>query len=274
MGDTASVSEHHESPTVTIVPLHRSHALVAEQQLFQWLKRFKLLMEVYHGLVWQLTCTLTVCLLAWLAFPDVQGQCANGIVPALSSIVPVSTLAMLRGFAEFRPHTTNFAHLTVACLLINTGITVCTGFCGERRVIGLSFALVMVFFVLCSGLTYLAGNNPTRWKVIGIGYGWSVIVFYLLLYFSPVLWVSKIYSGLYVLVVTAASAVLIYETLDLIYQRGTLSKNSVCVSVVLYTIVMSLLNMSVAIFSGHVWVQQYAEKHGGRIDGVSLLSLL
>ncbi|QHX40246.1 ORFS346C.iORF1 [Human betaherpesvirus 5] len=37
---------------------------------------------------------------------------------------------------------------------------------------------------------------------------------------------------------------------------------------------MSLLNMSVAIFSGHVWVQQYAEKHGGRIDGVSLLSLL
>ncbi|AKG51558.1 US18 [Papio ursinus cytomegalovirus] len=240
---------------------HRSYAdaELAEswmhENLVQWIDRFRSVVAIYSNALFEVAGTLSVCVLFWFAYPGVTEKCLACVVPTASILVPTLCLAIACCCQKELLRYSGSS--TIACVAIETGVTVMTGFCCHRTSLGLGFALTMLALIVCNTVTFYAGRNATRWRIFFCGYGWCLLCFFFFITFAKAAIIYKIFTVMYFCLVSGVAYLLVYQLLQIMYPSPseTLTEAAeLARSLAVYTAVIAMFNALTMVFSVNQWM--------------------
>ncbi|AKI29724.1 membrane protein US20 [Mandrillus leucophaeus cytomegalovirus] len=196
-----------------------SPLLVTVDEAVVWFKSFVLWMRIYGIYVFALSLTFGVAGLIWLGYPQSQNFCVmhHGVV--LTMFVPI--LCMLTLYMLGAQHPSN---LTTLFFYIAVNLVPATMFdiCSEGYTIAGAYVMSVAIFVSFTGLTYIGGTDPKRWKCIAGIYTVIFLMFLICTGLQSVPWYTKLVVIVSAFSITFFAFILCYDTSVLIYQASYL----------------------------------------------------
>ncbi|AKI29722.1 membrane protein US18 [Mandrillus leucophaeus cytomegalovirus] len=225
------------------------------QNLVEWIERFRSVVAIYSNALFELAGTFSVCVLFWFAYPTVTEKCLACVVPTASILLPTLCLAIACCCQKELLRYSGSS--TIACVVVDTGITVMTGFCCHRANLGLGFALTILAVIMCNTVTFYAGRNAMRWRIFFSGYGWCLLCFFFFITFAKAAIIYKIVTVMYFFLVSGMAYLMIHQLLQTIHPSTSdilTDAAELARSLALYTAVIALFNAFCIMFSVNQWM--------------------
>ncbi|AAZ80718.1 membrane protein US18 [macacine betaherpesvirus 3] len=226
------------------------------QNLLEWIDKFRSIVSVYSNTLFEVTATLSVCALFWFSFPSVTELCLLCAVPTGAMLIPILCLGLACCYQKELINRSGSA--TFMCMLIETGTCVMTGFCCPRQNLGLGLSLTAVVIVLCNSIVFYAGRNAVRWRMFFVVYGWCMLCFVFFLTFAKAAIIYKIFTVMYMCLISAVSYLLVHQLLLIIYPTSSelilTEAAELARSLAVYTAIIALFNIISMMFSVNQWM--------------------
>ncbi|AEV80516.1 membrane protein US18 [Cercopithecine betaherpesvirus 5] len=226
------------------------------ENLLNWIHRFRCIVSIYSNILFELAGTFSTCVLLWFSFPNVTEMCLLCTVPTGAILIP--TLCLGIACCCQKEMLRYAGSSTFACVLIDTSITVMTGFCCPRKNLSIGIALTLLMIVMCNTLAFYAGRNAVRWRMFLSGCGWAVLCFFFFLVFAKAAIIYKIFTVMYFCLITGVSYLMVYQLLYIIHPTSSETPFTWAMeltrSMAVYAAIITMFNAFSMMFSMNEWM--------------------
>ncbi|AAM00799.1 membrane protein US20 [Panine betaherpesvirus 2] len=224
--------------------------LLSRVEALEWFKRFTVWLRVYAVLVFQLAFTFGLGSVFWLGFPQNRNFCVENYSFFLTVLVPI--VCMFVAYTLGNEHPSNVTVMFIY-LLANSLTAAIFQMCSESRALVGAYVMTVALFITFTGLAFLGGRDPYRWRCISCVYALLVLSFLALALSGHENWMQKLIMTLSAFSISFFLGILAYDTLSVIFycQPHRCIRYAIC----LYLDVMALFLMLILMLSGPHWIR-------------------